>query len=620
MKAKTYLTILGLVLVYNISIAQNYEFSEISVEELEMKVDSLFPEADAIVLHRDVYAQVGHYIEVYEKIKILTEEGLDYATMEIPYYDVFKIRGNTFNLENGKIEKTKLAKDMIFTEKIKGNGMTLIDKKVTFAQVKVGSVIEINYKASRGSFADIDMQYDIPIKKLTLEALNGTSSTYRFVQNPRAYLNVSRRDTGSKVSITAINVPPLEHENYVYDIELYRAKLIMKRLGYSWDQKFDKWDDIPKQLSEIDAFALQVKPKGVYKKEVEELIKNEDKPIKQAELIYNYIKENIEWDGYFGIYPEKGTRSTFNLKKGDVSDINMLFVSMLRSINIESYPILASSKMNGVHLAASREAFNYTLTGAKILDKWYIFDAANPIATFEYIPDYMINWRGMIVKDDGSFEWIDLSSPKISKSSVIATAKLDDYLALSGSIKERRTGYFGINLRRQIKDSKIEKDSLLGINIEGLQYRNIDIDVDEITANTNASYDFSLEDAAEELGEELHFSPLFFLSILENPFKKSTRRFPIDFGYPFAREYIFTVELPEGYKATYIPAPIKVSMPNDFGSYFYRISNNGNTLQVLMKFEVSVPIVPLDYYGELKEFFKIRVEKENEKVILGRTN
>ncbi len=619
MTIKTYLSIIALFLLWNAGTAQNFKFSDISIDELEMKEDSLFPKVDAIVLHRDVYAQVGQYVEVYEKIKILSEEGLDYATMEFPFYDVFKIKGNTFNLVNGSIQKTKLTKDMIFTDKIKDNGRILEDKKVSFPKVKVGSVIEIHYKASKGSASDIDMQYDIPIKKLTIEVLNGTVSTYRFVQNPRAYIKVSRKDTNTKVYLSSTNVPPLEHENYVYDMDLYRAKLIMRRLGYNKSPKFATWEDIPKLLYNVDDFAFQVKPKGVYKKEIATLIKGVTNPLEQIELIYNYIQKNIEWNGYFGIYPDKGTRWTFNQKKGDVSDINMLFISILRSLDIESYPILASSKMNGIHLTASREAFNYTLAGVKIANKWHVFDAANPRATFDYIPEYMINWRGMLVKEDGSFEWIDLTTPKVSKSYVIANTKLDNDLVLTGTIKERKTGYFGIDMRSQTKDSKIEKDSLLGVNIEGLQFKNIDVDVDDISAISDVSYDFSLEDAVEELGDELYLSPLFFLSISENPFKKSDRQYAMDFGYPFSRQYNFSVKLPEGYEPTFIPEPIKVRMPNNFGSYYYRVSVHGENLQVLMNFEVNVPMIHIEYYEELKEFFKIRVEKEDEKVILGRT-
>ncbi len=619
MPTRTYLSFIGLFLIWTAGFAQNSNHREITMDELEMKEDPMFPKVDALVLYRDVNNRVGDYIEVYEKLKILTEEGLDYATLKIPYYNASKIWGNTFNLEGGIIQKTKLTKDMIFVEKFKYNDNYLQAKKVTFPQVKVGSVIEIHYKASRGTSANINMQYNIPIKELTIEVYNASGSSFRFLQNPRAYLPVSRNDTKSGIHIKTLNVPPLEHESYVYDMELYRARLLLKRLGSNRGPQFATWEDVSELLYKYDDFEFHVRPKGIYKEEIAEIIKNVEIPIKKAELIYNYIKKNIEWNRYFGIYPDHGSKQTFKLKKGDVPDINLLFVSMLRSIGIEAYPILASTKMNGIPLMASREAFNYTLTGANIDNKWHVFDAANPKATFDYIPEYLVNWQGMLAKDNGSFEWIDLTFPKVSVSRVMVGAKLNHDLVLSGSIKERKTGYFGIDLRYQIKDSKIEKDSLLEVNIEGLQYKNIDMKVDSITANANISYDFSLEDAAEKIGEDLYLSPLFFLSISENPFKKSVRKFPIDFGYPFIRQHIFTVELPIGYTPTFIPDPINLRMPDNLGSYTYAISHSGNKLQVSTKFHINHSIINSLYFEELKEFFKIRVAKENEKVIMKRT-
>jgi hypothetical protein len=35
-----------------------------------------------------------------------------------------------------------------------------------------------------------------------------------------------------------------------------------------------------------------------------------------------------------------------------------------------------------------------------------------------------------------------------------------------------------------------------------------------------------------------------------------------------------------------------------------------------MRFKINTSVIGLDSYQELKEFFKIRVQKENEKVIL----
>ena len=146
--------------------AQSFRLNQVSLEELEMTHDSILGEVPAIVLERNVNVDVSNSLEVYERIKILNTDGFDYATINFPYYSVFKIKGNTYNIEDGQVVVSKLTNDMRFTEKVERFGRILKDQKAAFPNVKVGSVIEIYYKATKGTFSDIVMQYDIPIKKL----------------------------------------------------------------------------------------------------------------------------------------------------------------------------------------------------------------------------------------------------------------------------------------------------------------------------------------------------------------------------------------------------------------------------------------------------------------------
>ena len=114
MKAKTNLMLLGFLLILQINTAQNFKLEQVNKSEVEMTEDPVFKDVDAIVLQRNVRTVVGKYIEVYEKIKILTNDGLDYATVEVPYLGVFKLEGATYNLEDGEMKKTP-----IYLQKVK---------------------------------------------------------------------------------------------------------------------------------------------------------------------------------------------------------------------------------------------------------------------------------------------------------------------------------------------------------------------------------------------------------------------------------------------------------------------------------------------------------------------
>lgn len=611
MVVKKFSIALLLLLVFDLT-AQDFKIPDVEISDLEVVNDPDFPEANAVILHKEIKATVGVQVKVFERIKIINSEGFDFATIDPRYYDLENIRGTTYNLVDGQIVKTKLKREMIFTEKV-GEGVK--SQKVTFPDVRAGSIIELRYKTDRGSTADIYLQEAIPIKKINVEVYNMTGRIYRIAQNPRAFLKVNRVDERTKVFVSSKNVPALEEEDYVYDLNLYRAKLQLKIIGYHRSRKFTKWEDILDALYDDDDFAFQVKPKGLYKNALQEVLGTETDQLKQVELVYNYLKDSIQWNEYIGIFPTNGTRETFNKKKGNSADINMMFVSMLRSLGYEAYPVLASTKSNGAHLAASIEAFNYCLAGVKIFGENRVFDAANTKATFHYLPKHLLNWQGMLIRENGTFDWIDLTRPKISQKKILVNASLDKDFLLAGTVKEERTGYYAMDFQRLYKDAK--RDTA---NVVSYDYRDLEIDqfkIDEIRSNEKStfSYQIKLEEAMEAIGEDYYMNPLLFLSNQKNPFTAEYRRFPVDFSFPYKNQYIVTVDIPDDYEVTQVPEGVRISLPENLGSLTYRVSVQGNKIQAIIDQRLNSSVIPTTYYYELKEYYRILVEKESQQIV-----
>lgn len=110
------------------------KYGKVTNDELNMKVYPKDSTAEAAVLYDDGYtiytysSSTGFIIEssFKKKIKILKQEGIDYASVSIPYYFTSNSKSDlitgleaiAYNFENGKIVKTKLEKDYIFTEEI----------------------------------------------------------------------------------------------------------------------------------------------------------------------------------------------------------------------------------------------------------------------------------------------------------------------------------------------------------------------------------------------------------------------------------------------------------------------------------------------------------------------
>jgi hypothetical protein len=62
------------------------KFQEPSKDELQLAVDPKAPGAPAVFLYREeVTDNFTHYVSVYARIKVLTEAGKEWATVEVPY-------------------------------------------------------------------------------------------------------------------------------------------------------------------------------------------------------------------------------------------------------------------------------------------------------------------------------------------------------------------------------------------------------------------------------------------------------------------------------------------------------------------------------------------------------
>lgn len=111
-----------------------FKFGEPTMEELKMTTYDKDSSAAAVVLLnlRDVGFRLdgGDITEVTTnrfRIKILKDAGKDYANVDHVLYNsqgakghekIFGIKAVAVNLENGKVVKTKMKSDMIFTEKL----------------------------------------------------------------------------------------------------------------------------------------------------------------------------------------------------------------------------------------------------------------------------------------------------------------------------------------------------------------------------------------------------------------------------------------------------------------------------------------------------------------------
>ena len=656
----------------NISVAQDYRFGKVSKEELLQKEHPTDPSANAAVLYREVKTEFqynqdsGWYMvtDYFERVKIYNKEGFDWANAEINLYKgegedkLLGLRGNTYYLdENGKVQDEKLRKDGIFEEE---TSKYLTQTKITMPAVREGAVIEYKYTINSPFIFNIDefrFQETIPIEKVNMVFKTPEYFIYKTHQRgwvPYKVDKVTRersitfrqttRDlrplSGSGIpetttrevkfkedtySVDIDNVPALKEEAFVGNLNNYTTALQFEMSyidfpGSPLKTYATNWEDVSKSIYRVDLFGAELERKNYFEKDLNNILQGVSSSEEKIGRIFSYVLNKMSWNGYNGYYTNEGVRDAYKKGSGNVADINLMLVAMLRHANLEANPVLVSTKSHGIPLFPTRNGFNYVIAGVQLPQGILLLDATNKDAEIGVLKSSIQNWKGRVVKKDGTSGWVSLSSMIPAVKSTMIAAEITPDLMLTGKNQSRFTGNYAFKYRSDFKSlnedaqrKKIEKD-LTPAELANLEFENLA----SPGAPVSLKYDFEAMDLVEDVAGKLYFSPMVFLATEETPFKTETRLYPIDFGYPIKDRYIVTISLPEGYNVESLPENVVYNLGENQGTYRYLISQAGNKLQLSVEFAINQSYIAAEEYGNLKKFFELLIAKENEKVVLSK--
>ncbi|WP_282134190.1 DUF3857 domain-containing protein [Seonamhaeicola maritimus] len=664
--------VLVLILTLSLTVttfSQNIKFGKVSKEELEETVNPLDSTANATYLYKYrksyfEYEQEEGFVlktDIHERIKIYNQEGFDYATKKISLYksnggneeDVSNLKANTYNLVGGKVIDVKLNKSGIFESK---DNKYSNEVKFTMPNIKPGCVIEYKYQITSPFWSNVDefvFQHNIPIKKL--EASFSTPEYFNFKVNTKGFLSVvpeveSKRGSivfnnktrsgqytvrttysSSEVEFTKQisrynleNVPALKNEPYVNSINNYRSSIKYELSFTKFPQSTVKyysttWEDVVNNAYKSSSFGEELKKTTYFQKDIDALIGSVSDPVKRMGLIFDFVKSQVKWNGYYGYYSGDGVRKAYKDHVGSSGDINLMLTAMLRHAGLNANPVLVSTRTHGIPLFPTREGYNYVVTWVKLPDgSVALLDATDKYSVPNVLPYRALNWQGRIVAKNGGSGLIDLYPKTKSKNSMTMMVKIDEEGTLEGSYRSIKTNHRALSFRNSYneanKDDYLEKleNKYNGIEISDYEVKN-DLD---LSKPIQESYKFVKESQVDIIGDKMYFSPLFYLKTSENPFKLEKREFPVDFGYPSITSYRMIINIPEGYKIESVPESAAIGLPDNLGSFQYKVVGNGSTIQVSVASQVNQPIVSPIYYEALKKYFNTFIQKEAEQVVL----
>lgn len=639
--------------------SQNLKFGKPTDEELSMTVYEQDKDASAVVLCQltDVgYTMDFHnyYVDYFVKtrIKVLKEEGKEYANINIIYIDnmsqqfaqenLEEFKAVAYNLENGKIKKTRIGLDQVHKERIDD---TYMRAKAAIPQVKVGTVIEYEYKLHSNVFYHIydwEPQGNIPvafanyrleiptififnvetagIEQLQSSVTQGTIS-YKVANDAMAkqykrYTNV--------YNCTGRNLQALKKDDYVWNVRDYATKVTaeLQSIHLSVDDHRDMrktWEQVDNTLFEHPDFGARLYKHSKYRDELlsSGIDKIEDLKEKVA-ATFSFLRQRIAWNGEYDLLTNS---SSDIIKKGSGSnaDLNMMLINMLGDVDVKACPVLMSTRRHGriPKTYPTLNKLNTFIVGIPNGTSWIYLDASSADGYLNVLPANLYVEQARIIEKGTAGQWVNLQ--KIGEAKSVHNIKAT--LTADGQMKgEQSTIYSGNAAANERKAFRTASDSISFIAAKA-QQTGITISQCKIeghrTFSPSVTEVINFTKQGDVTDDHIYINPFTELPITSNPFTAKERLLPVEFPCRNTFNASVQLTLPEGWQLEDKPKSVNISTPDNSasGRIVYGLIGE-NTVTINYQFRLSNVCYNHQQYDMLRQLFDLFVGRSKDMLVI----
>ncbi|MET1260206.1 hypothetical protein ABV409_12725 [Flagellimonas sp. DF-77] len=579
------------------------------------------------LFNRNIYLIKEYQVE----LKILNEQGFEHATVSIPYYHtedrtekVYDIKGMTHN----GVSKTGLLASEIFTTDENENWSY---KKFTLPNVKEGAIIQYTYKIKSPFFFNLDgWNFQSEIPKLYSEFNAEIPGNYYYNRSLFGSLPLSTKVNEIKnrcfnvgygypvvdcevITYAMKDVPAFDKsESYMLAPSNYMARLEFElATHYRYDgtkkQYTKSWDAVDREFKKDKDIGRQLAKNYFFSKQLPEHLFTEGDALTKAKNIYAFVKDHFTWNGKFGIYKDIRVKQAFNEGTGNIGEINISLINLLKAAGISTNLMLLSTRKNGLAKKSQPviSDFNYVIAKVNIDGKDYLLDATDKRMPFGILPFRCLNHYGRVMDFKEDSYWYDIKAEKKNKILIRGNAEIDVANGtVSGKFREINEGYMAIGKYRHL--ASLEESQYL----EAMESNSgADVSIDNYVFELNRSndkrsvqsYSFTIEN--QTAGDKLYLNPFLVPFFEKNPFLKQQRSFPVDFGYARTYEYGMTFKVPENYALEELPEGRKIVLPNNGGSLEFQCAAGNGTVNVRYLLVINRVYHEVEHYPLLKELY-----------------
>ena len=635
------------------TIEPNLKWGKPTQQELTMTEYAADKDADAVELFRDVdvyYVFVNGEFRVINsvrcRLKVLKPEGKRVADHEIGVRlsssssvpeTVRGLKAVAYNMENGKVIKTKMETSMVHEEQVDKT-----EKLVKFSvpQVRVGTVIEYEYRLesdyyfqlrdwyAQSSIPVLYTKYSVRIPEWLVFHLEETGSMNLEKKEEYASMTIGEEHINTEErTFIGHNLPALKADDYVWCAKDYGCKVTHELQsvtipGYVYKDYSSKWEDIDNTLFADEEFGGRIKNSSPLKNEliaagIPQIADTQER----FDATWKLLHQRVRWNGDYAFWAKSGSK-VLKEGTGTNADMNFLLINMLHDAGIEAEPVVLRLRNRG-RLPLTHASLKYLSTFVVAVElndsTTAFFDSSAEDGYLNVLPACLSVERARLIRKGKSKMggWVNLQTVAQATTRSLIHGTLTEDGQLSGTITNALSGEAAAALRkrwRTAKDStelihQMQEDNDFTITDYQLQGRH------DFSPNLREAITFTKQCTTAD--GIIYLNPLVLVPFSKNPFTEDTRNLPVELPFKQQKTINVVLNLPEGWKLEETAKPIVLKF--DGITATIRCSQNGCQLSVLYKLNINRTLFTQQQYQDLKAFMEKLVENSKNIVTLTKT-
>ncbi len=613
-------------------------FGKIDKSDLELKSCDFDPDAEAMVLSDfgmdyldlrggKIYTEFQHHI----RIKIFKDKAIDLANVKLRYYTyrndqgIMNLSASTYNLDdNGNIVTTKLEKKQVFEKRLNER---YSEQSFSLPDVKAGSIIEYKYTIRNGNKMSWKLQKDIPVRYSRYEL-----DFPPFVElniKPHCWLPYEAEDKSNAIravkTFAMENIPAFREEPFITSEEDYLQRIESQIIAVNIDGRrhsfVKSWSKVAAELIQDEHFGVQLKKDISRTADLDAQLLLAKDDYAKMHTIHDYVKKNMQWNGVDNIWAFGGIKNAWKDKKGNSGEINLILVNLLKNARLNAYPVLVSTRDNGILQTyfPNYYQFNKVLAHVEINGKVYALDATDQYTPSPAIPESVMCNEGFILDESmaGGFRWTFFwDSVRLNKNMIITNAIVDNKGKMNGTTTINSYDYARFRRMPYIESGTM--DFLNRFYLPNNHTFYIDSLVLNNTQNDSLCLEqvFNFETQINQSGDYAYFSVNPFTSMQSNPFLSDNRYSDVFFGTNQSVTILSGISIPEGFVFDELPKNIRYSLEDKSLTISRMLSKSGRRLNARVTIDFKRPYYTPEEYSDLKAFYKKMYDLLDEQIVI----